>query len=138
MSQLSRSRAPVRPEGVDWARLLAWFVRLMALVWFVKGLSAWTVILDVAGEARPFEARSLTYQAAVIWFSVVDITASVGLWLLAPWGRAVWLLAAISRIVLAVLLPALGLTLAGAAGVAAALVGYGVLTWLAERAKPAD
>jgi hypothetical protein len=46
--------------------------------------------------ASGFEANPLPWQAATVFFAVIDLVAAVGLWLAAAWGGVVWLTAAIS------------------------------------------
>ena len=35
-----------------------------------------------------------------MFFSIIDLVAAVGLWLVAPWGAVVWLTATVSMIVI--------------------------------------
>jgi hypothetical protein len=102
-----RSVAPAEPKGINWKRVFAWFCRAVSLGWIVLGLFAWAQIIDLmpAGP-RGFEARAMTFQGITIYFAVIDLVAAVGLWLLAPWGLVVWLIAAVSRIVMAFAFPA--------------------------------
>ncbi|MDB5559877.1 MAG: hypothetical protein JWQ36_2811 [Enterovirga sp.] len=94
--------APTR--HLRWNLVLVWFMRILALLWAVKGLIAWANILGIAG-AVPFEARPPGHQAVTIYFAVMDPIAAVGLWLTSTWGGVLWLLAVMSHLILAVFFP---------------------------------
>src|ERR671911_1171094 len=79
---------PARPP-VRWNPILVWFMRLVALLWIVKGLLSWAVIVGLSQAGMPFEARSTGFQATMIWFAVIDLVAAVGLWLNSRWGGGV-------------------------------------------------
>ena len=118
---------------INWERINIWFVRVLGLGWLVLGLFAWAVILDIdPGALRAFESRAPTFQAVTIYFAVVDLLAAVGLWLLAPWGGVVWLIAAVSRPVMGFVFPAAApLSMTGAASFTALIICYMLLSWLA-------
>ena len=82
-------------------------MRITALAWLAKSVFAWATILDVLPGARPFEAEPFGRQAAIVYFSVVDAAAAIGLWLTSAWGGVIWLLAVTSALTLAVLTPQL-------------------------------
>lgn len=93
-------------EGVSWRRVLVWFMRALALVWLVKGMAAWAIILGVSPtSALSFETATTGYQGAMIYFAVIDLMAAVGIWLTSNWGGVLWLLAVMSHLILAVLFP---------------------------------
>jgi len=52
-----------------------------------------------------FEARTTAWQAATIYFAVIDLVAAVGLWLAAAWGGVVWLTATISMAAIELFFP---------------------------------
>ena len=80
-----------------WTRRLVLFLRIMAGVSMLKGLYHWSLVLGIAdGTGATFESASMPWQAATIFFAVIDLVAAVGLWLAAAWGGVVWLTAAIS------------------------------------------
>jgi fatty acid desaturase len=146
MAEAPRSTSPQKDKAaglsaspaaqrVNWEHINIWFWRLLALAWLLNGLFAWAAIIGVDPSAtRPFEARAATFQAVTIYFSVVDLLAATGLWLLAPWGAVVWLIAAVSRIVMAFAFPAAaGLSLLAIAGLAACIACFMVLNWVAGR-----
>jgi hypothetical protein len=122
--------------GVPWDRALVAFMRLMAAVWVVKGLSYWLTILGVDPLGGPtFEALPPAGRAVVIVFAVLDLVASVGLWLTSTWGGVMWLLAIMSHILVGSFAPvgpqALGIGMVVAEG--AAVIVYIILSWLAAR-----
>jgi hypothetical protein len=83
------------PREVRW---LLWFARALALVFFVRGVQHWLVILGAPGFGA---LQDLTTAGQVLTghLAVVMVLAAVGLWLGASWGIVVWLMAALSEIV---------------------------------------
>src|SRR4051812_41270240 len=74
-----------------WTRRLVLFLRIMAAVSLLKGLYHWSLVLGIAdGEGSTFEQASMPWQAATIFFAVIDLVAAVGLWLAAARGGGVW------------------------------------------------
>ncbi len=102
-----RIERSVGPAPGTWDTALVWFMRLTALAWLAKSVLAWATILDVLPGARPFAGEPFGRQAAIVYFSVVDASAAIGLWLTSAWGGVIWLLAATSALTLAVLTPQL-------------------------------
>ncbi len=105
-SPTASSAGPARPE-TRWDVVLVWLMRVVAVVWMVKGLSAWAEILGARPNAAPFETAPIGRQAVIVYFGVINLLAAVGLWLATAWGGVVWLLAATSAMVLALLTPQL-------------------------------
>ncbi|GAU80390.1 DUF6163 family protein [Bosea sp. BIWAKO-01] len=117
-----------------WRRVLVWLLRLLSLAWMAKGLMAWAVIFGIGMEGQtPFEAQLLSYQAITVYFAVIDLVAAVGLWLTSTWGGVLWLLAAVSQLLLGFffprLLPVTPYLIATYVGLMAA---YFLATWAAE------
>jgi hypothetical protein len=85
------------PTGV-WTGRLVLFLRVMAGLSMLKGLYHWAAVLGVGEDPSGFgfEANLTSWQAATIFFAVIDLVAAVGLWLAAAWGGVVWLTASIS------------------------------------------
>ena len=52
-----------------------------------------------------FEAHTVAWRTATVFFAVIDLVAAVGLWLAAPWGAVVWLTSAVSMAVVEVFFP---------------------------------
>lgn len=79
------------------------FMRLLAVLWVIQGLSQWSAILL---PPQPlFDNVSALRGAAVIFFATVNLVAAVGLWLATPWGGVIWLLGAMAQIFVALALP---------------------------------
>jgi hypothetical protein len=76
-------------EEARWTALLTLYFRVLSLAWIVMGLEHWRRIL--APDGGSFLDVSHSVMAATIFFAVLDLVAAVGLWLVAPWGGAVWL-----------------------------------------------
>ncbi|WP_372426293.1 DUF6163 family protein [Salinarimonas chemoclinalis] len=124
---------PASGRGLRWDRTLTWFMRLMALLWIAKGLSFWAVIVGASAMVPPFEDRSLGFQAAIVYFAVIDPIAAVGLWLTATWGGVLWLLAVMSHLVLAVFFPGVvPVSLALAVAYCGLMVTYLLISFLAS------
>ncbi len=125
-------RAP-RPE-TRWDVVLVWLMRVVAVVWMVKGLSAWAEILGARPNAAPFETAPIGRQAVIVYFGVINLLAAVGLWLATAWGGVVWLLAATSAMVLALLTPQLlPMSIPSLAFDSMIIVVYFAVSWLASR-----
>ena len=92
-------------QHVRWNLVLVWFMRVLALVWIAKGLVSWAAILGIGHAPPPFEARPVGYQAAMIYFGVIDLVAAIGLWLTSTWGGVLWLLAVMSHLIMAIFFP---------------------------------
>jgi hypothetical protein len=136
---LSKHAVPDRiEERVDlrtlrWTLILTWFMRLLALLWIVKGLSAWAAILGV-WTPTGFEGRGTGYQATIIYFAVIDLVAAVGLWMASTWGGVLWLLAVMSHVILAVFFPRIVSGGAVTMGLFFTLIlAYLVVSWLSAR-----
>jgi hypothetical protein len=98
---------PQAPASMRWAFILTWFMRVLAIIWIMKGLSSWAVILGIWTPIGQFEARSTGYQATIIYFALIDLVAAVGLWMASTWGGIMWLLAVMSHLILAAFFPAI-------------------------------
>lgn len=117
-----------------WRVVLVWFLRLLSAFWLAKGLTAWMVIFGLPGNPQPpFENRLLSYQAIIVYFAVIDLVAAVGLWLTSTWGGVLWLLAAISQMLLSFLFPRFVPMTAWLVGLYIGLIAvYFLATWAAE------
>jgi len=89
-----------------WTTWFMRFLRIMAGVSLVKGLYHWALIVGVGqGPFSAFEVNSTAWQAATMYFAVIDLVAAVGLWLAAAWGGVVWLTATISMAAIELFFP---------------------------------
>jgi len=78
-------------EGV-WTGRLVIYLRVMAAVAVFKGLYHWAEVTGFIGtDDTAFEVQAMSWQAATIYFAVIELVAAVGLWLATPWGAVVWL-----------------------------------------------
>lgn len=95
-----------KPELDPWTQRLILFLRAMAILSMLKGLYHWAMVIGVAdAEGSTFETGPIPWQAATVFFAVIDLIAAVGLWLAAAWGGVVWLTAAISMAAVEVFFP---------------------------------
>ena len=95
-----------RPEVGRWTLALVWYLRLVAGIALLKGLYHWSAVIGIGDPgAGRFETASTAWQAATIFFAVIDLVAAVGLWLAAAWGGVVWLTAAISMAAVGLFFP---------------------------------
>jgi len=102
---------PVRAKTASrdsWTELLVLFLRIMAAVSLVKGLYHWGQVCSIgAAPNQGFDARSTAWEAATVFFAVIDLVAAVGLWLAAAWGAVVWLTSVVSMAVVEVFFPSI-------------------------------
>jgi Family of unknown function (DUF6163) len=121
-----------------WTMWLILFVRVMAGVSMIKGLYHWSAVCGFGDRPdSSFDTAPVAWQAATIFFAVIDLVAAVGLWLAAAWGGVVWLTAAISMAAVEVFFPQIygGRAWVIAAEVAAILIYLG-LSLGATRERP--
>ena len=121
-----------------WTNVLIVFLRVMATLSLVKGLYHWSLVLGVAeGSVSSFEASPTPWQAATVYFAVIDLVAAVGLWLAAAWGGVLWLTAALSMAALEMFFPQVfGGRIWLIAGEIAMIATYFTLAVLANREQP--
>ncbi len=121
-----------------WTVRLVWFLRAMAAIALLKGLYHWSVVIGIGDRAAStFETSSIAWQAATIFFAVIDLVAAIGLWLTAAWGGVVWLTAAISMAAVELFFPQIYggrfLVVLAEFGM---ILGYLALAVLAARERP--
>jgi Family of unknown function (DUF6163) len=118
MSDQSRRR-PTRPSDMlepvrvgkgatqgTWTEYLVLFLRIMAGVSMVKGLYHWSQVCGIGARSdQAFEAHTIAWQTATVFFAVLDLVAAVGLWLAAAWGAVVWLTSVVSMAAVEVFFP---------------------------------
>ncbi len=123
-----------RLRNAGWTDRLILFLRIMAIVSMLKGLYHWAAVCGFVGEDGGFEAHSQAWQATTVFFSVIDLVAAVGLWLVAPWGAVVWLTSTVTMIMIQLFFDQVYGTdiLVVTAGLLA-ILGYLVLSLLAAR-----
>jgi Family of unknown function (DUF6163) len=139
-TMLSAAMSSERIEGDDnvWTRRLVLFLRIMAVVSIMKGLYHWAQVTGfIGGEEDAFESQPMAWQAATVYFAVIELVAAVGLWLATPWGAVVWLTTVVSMAVIELMFPGIyGGSLLVVGGEAVMLAGYLALAWMAARERP--
>jgi uncharacterized membrane protein (DUF2068 family) len=98
------------PSGAQgagrWTRRLVFFLRVMAGVSILKGLYHWSRVCGIAVDPEDaFQYHSIAWQAATVFFAVIDLVAAVGLWLAAAWGAVIWLTAVASMLAVEIFFP---------------------------------
>lgn len=134
-------KAPgAREEGTRFGFALLVFMRVTAAVWIVQGLLQWTAVLSTgAGGLSPFSMLTAPAMAAAVFFAVVDFVAAIGLWLVAPWGGVIWLVAALMQVVVLVFMPSFfDHPLATGLFDVALCTAYLALVWFAAQAGDAE
>jgi len=121
-----------------WTRRLVAFLRVMAAVSLVKGIYHWSLVLGIGdGNGSTFEQASMPWQAATVFFAVIDLVAAFGLWLAAAWGGVVWLTATISMAAIELFFPQVyGGRLWIAIPEFCAIIAYIALALMAGRERP--
>ncbi len=121
-----------------WPRRLVLFLRVMAVFAMLKGLYCWALVLGFIGSGdEAFEVQTLAWQTATIYFAVIQLVASVGLWLAAPWGAVMWLTTVVSTAVIELMFPAIyGGNFIVVAIEMTCLAAYLVLAWMTARERP--
>ena len=121
-----------------WTRRLILFLRVMAGVSMIKGLYHWSRVCGIGVDSSDvFQYHSIAWQAATVFFAVIDLVAAVGLWLATPWGAVVWLTTVVSMAVIELMFPGIyggSLTVVGLE--ASMLAAYLALAWMAARERP--
>ncbi len=136
----SRDDPPIGAEvdnpGIRWELMYVLFLRLTAVVWLMKGIGFWALVMGLGDLPLPEESR--LRQALIIGFSLVDCTAAVGLWLISPWGKSLWVFVVVIEIALGIsgVGNAVGLTSASGSGLA--LFFFFVLTFAVRRRHRGD
>ena len=106
MSVAAISSERIESDDNVWTRRLVLFLRVMAVVSVAKGLYHWAQVTGfVGGEEEAFENQSMAWQAATVYFAVIELVAAVGLWLATPWGAVVWLTTVVSMAVIELMFP---------------------------------
>jgi hypothetical protein len=138
MSVAAISSDRIESDDNAWTRRLVFFLRIMAVLSIVKGLYHWGQVTGfIGGEDDAFENQSMAWQAATVYFSVIELVAAVGLWLATPWGAVVWLTTVVSMAVIELMFPGIyGGSLTVVAGEAVMLAAYLALAWMAGRERP--
>ena len=128
------------PESTRFSFALVAFMRIIAAIWIAQGLLQWTAVLSTgAGGLSPFSMLAPAAMVAAVFFAVVDFVAAIGLWLAAPWGGVIWLVAVLAQVGVLVVMPGFfdHPLVTGLADVAL-VAGYLALLWFAAQAGDAE
>jgi hypothetical protein len=124
-------------RNAGWTDRLVLFLRVMAVASMLKGLYHWAAVCGIIGEEGGFEAHIQSWQATTVFFSVIDLVAAVGLWLVAPWGAVVWLTSTVTMIMVQLFFDQVyGTDVTVVAAGARAILTYLILSVLAAREHP--
>ena len=100
MANENPSAAP-EPERHALDLALDYYLIALSVLMMLLGLREWAIIFGILpGPTGSFEAMVTPWKIATMYLSVIDLVASVGLWMRVAWGKVVWLLAAPSGIAL--------------------------------------
>jgi len=106
IDELAPVQAGEKDNANAWTDRLVLFLRVMAGVTMLKGLYHWARVCGFGAEPYGgFEAHSVHWQSATVFFAVIDLVAAVGLWLAAPWGVVVWLTSSVSMVAVEMFFP---------------------------------
>lgn len=130
-----RDEPPIGAEidnpGIRWELMYVLFLRLMAAIWLAKGIAFWALILGLGDIA--FADETKLRQAIITAFALIDCSASVGLWLVSPWGTSLWVFVVVAEIVLGFSGVGNAVGFTAAAGAMLALFFYFVLAFAVRR-----
>ncbi len=138
MSVAGSPNARTEADESLWTRRLVLFLRVMAILSLAAGLYHWARLTGFIGdEDDAFENQTVAWQAATVYFAVIELVAAVGLWLATPWGAVVWLTTVVSMAVVELMFPAVyGGNLAVVGLETVLLTAYLALAWMAARERP--
>ena len=131
--------ARMRDDRTRLGFALVVFMRATAVLWIIQGLLQWSAfLLSGPDGASSFSALAGPAMVAAVFFAIVDFVASVGLWLVAPWGGVIWLVAVGAQLLVLVVMPGffehpvvVGVIDLGL------IAGYLVLVWFSAQAADA-
>lgn len=88
-----RTRSPIEPTLAETA--FVWLLRLLAVYCLFLGIAYWIRLIGVHdGNLWRFDLMPDTWKAAATALAVLFPVAATGLWILAPWGPVIWIVAA--------------------------------------------
>lgn len=93
IEQALRARRRLGETGFIWfLRLLSFFCMGMGIYWSIR------IVGIFEGDLWRFDLMPTPWKLITLVMSLLYLFASVGLWLLAPWGAVVWFVAAIIEV----------------------------------------
>jgi len=135
---LASIASEVETGETTWTARLVIFLRAMAVIAMAMGLYNWAQITGfLGGQDGAFEVQTMQWQAATVYFAVIQLVAAVGLWLATPWGAVVWLTTIVSLAVVEIMFPSIyGGHFLVVLFAAVLLASYLALAWMAARERP--
>jgi hypothetical protein len=83
---------PIEPQGARMPLTLV-YMRVVALLLLLAGLARACQILGITPDGRTFVDLAPAWRAGAATLLLVDLFASVGLWVGAAWGPVMWAVA---------------------------------------------
>ncbi|MBC2859323.1 DUF6163 family protein [Stappia sp. 28M-7] len=84
-----------------WSVTLVWYLRAIAILLIFSGLIHWARIVGMSPwRGQWFWEMPVEWQAATVFFGVLDLVAAIGLWLTVSWGTVMWLTRALTQVVM--------------------------------------
>lgn len=131
----SRDEPPIGAEmdnpGIRWDLMYVLFLRLTAAIWLLKGIAFWALVLGL-GDI-PLTDESRPRQVIIIGFALIDCVAAIGLWLVAPWGKSLWVFAVVVEILLGITGFGKAVGMTSASGAALSLFFFFVLAFAVRK-----
>lgn len=140
IAAIAVSNSPQRQhEDSRFGHLLVVFMRIVAALWIFEGLMQWGAVIVTNIDGRSGLATlSTPAVVAVVFFAVINLIASVGLWLATPWGGVIWLVTAGAQLFVIIIMPGFFDHPILTALSNLVLIGvYLTLTWLVAAARDA-
>lgn len=82
-------------------RLVVWLQRIVAVYCLLFGILYWVRLIGLNdGMTWRFDTMPIYWQVASVALAVFFPFAAIGLWMLASWGPVVWLICAITEVVM--------------------------------------
>ncbi len=79
--------------------VFVWFLRLMAIIAMISGLSYWSQLTGIGSADLPrFDELPVHWQVPWVVLAVLLPCASMGLWMLTSWGVVLWAAASVLEI----------------------------------------
>lgn len=79
--------------------VFVWFLRAMAAVAMIAGLSYWAQLIGLSNNTLPrFDLLPVHWQVPCVILAVLLPVASMGLWMLTSWGIVLWTAACLIEI----------------------------------------
>jgi hypothetical protein len=90
----------IKEEQGSFTQLaFVWFLRLMAAISMISGLSYWAQLTGLAAADLPrFDELPVHWQVPWVSLAVLLPCASMGLWMLTSWGIVLWVIASVLEI----------------------------------------